>query len=155
MTRRFVYFYFFCGNKQTVYYSIFKMSEINKFWNKIRKSLDKNSILEGDCVKFMGWQENGYGVKQVTWPDGSKYRERAHRVSYMLEHRLLHSQVPRLDVNGFDLLDVSHICHNKLCIKPSHLVLESHLTNVSRHYCVLVQSCIGQHDPPCLFWRTS
>ena len=129
----FVYYYF-CGKKQTVVYSTFKMADINQFWKKISKSFAKNYKLDGDCVNFKGFKDpDGYGVKPVTWPDGRVKQERAHRVAYMLKHRLIRDEVPRLDVNGLDM-DVSHLCHNQLCITPSHLVLESHSTNMSQHY---------------------
>ena len=130
------------------------MADYNKFWAKISKSLGKKSALKGDCVEFTGFIDKyGYGVKKVTWPNGSLHRDGAHRVAFMLEHRILRWDVPRLDVYGFNM-DVSHLCHNKKCIKPSHLVLESHLTNLSRCHCVSTQSCTG-HEPPCFFGRTS
>ena len=122
---------------------------------KISKRFAKNLNLEGDCVNFKCFKgPDGYGVKKMTWPDGRVKQERAHRVAYMLKHRLIRDEVPRLDVNGLDM-DVSHLCHNQLCITPSHLVLKSHSTNMSRHYFVSAQSCIGQHEPPCRFARTS
>jgi hypothetical protein len=53
--------------------------------------------------------------------------------------------------------DVSHLCHNKDCIKESHLVLESHADNMARINCpgyilvartkALIKVC--GHNPPC------
>ena len=86
------------------------MANLNKFWEKIRIYLEKKSNLKGQCVDFMGFIDNcGYGVKKVTWPNCSVKQERIHRAAYMLEHRLLRSEVPRLDVNGFDDMDVSSL----------------------------------------------
>ena len=34
----------------------------------------------------------------------------------------------KLDVK----LDVSHLCHNRSCWRPSHLTAESHVTNMAR-----------------------
>ena len=43
----------------------------------------------------------------------------------------------------FDLgkLDVSHLCHNKLCIQPNHLSLENRATNCRRKRCVSAGVC--------------
>lgn len=146
-----VYFHFLAVFSRRMIFLNVKMADNHKFWEKIRKSLVKKSKLSGNCVEFTGSNINddGYGIKKVTWPDGSTKHEKVHRVSYMLEHQLLRSEIPRIDANG-DALHVSHLCHNKICMKPSHLVLESQLTNVSRCYCVSMQCCTGLHEPRCL-----
>ena len=43
------------------------------------------------------------------------------RVSYMAAHKILHGDMPHID-NG-KKLEVSHLCHNGICVKPIHLVL--------------------------------
>ena len=49
-------------------------------------------------------------------------------------------------------LEVSHLCHRKLCINPMHLTLESHDTNQERIHCVLQGFCFEVHQPMCMFW---
>jgi len=61
--------------------------------------------------------------------------------------------------------DVSHLCHNKLCCNPDHLVIESHKLNWMRMFCpgVITIECphfecseehkivLCQHNPLCIF----
>ena len=137
------------------------MDVIEEFWGKIRKSLEnktKNGWNKGQycdihCIEWVGSiDRDGYGVKRVTWPDKSCFLEKAHRVAFMYHNKLLHHEVPRLNNQGLEL-DVSHRCHNKVCINPLHLVLETHSANVSRGYCVTAGVCVGGHCPACLFPR--
>lgn len=136
------------------------MANNTKFWQKIEASLDKHAELEaggpvpgGCCLLWVGYKDkNGYGVKRVTWPDGSVSREGAHRMAYMLNHKLLRHDVPRLSLAGLEL-EVSHLCHKKSCILPSHLVLEDHETNASRHRCYSLGACTLEHAPVCLLPR--
>jgi len=133
------------------------MDATDKFWGKLSKSLDKKASKGLNCMHCTEWvgcfDRYGYGIKRVTWPDGSSFLERAHRVAYMVHHKLLRHEVPRLSVEGIEL-DVSHRCHNKACVNPLHLVLEAHCINVSRYYCSSAGSCLGGHTPLCLFPRT-
>lgn len=141
----------------------FKMDAKDKFWLKIEKSLNNKTAgsgwgeckLSSECVEWLGCKDKcGYGVKRVRWPDGSVFLERVHRVAYMCDRRLLHHQVPQLNGDGLQL-DVSHLCHNTVCINPAHLVLETHSVNMSRRYCRDSRRCLGGHDPACLFCFTS
>ncbi len=144
-------------------YKLHRGIKMDKFWNKIRRSLAQQSTeCDGDGGASTGGGENcimwtsdpdrhGYGRKQVTWPNGSKKRERAHRVSYFLHHKLLSSQVPNIDRHG-NQIDVSHRCHKKLCINPQHLTLESHSNNMLRNACAKADVCTNEHAPPsCIF----
>ena len=76
---------------------------------------------------------------------------RIHRLVYLLHHIDEFSDfiVPKTDTNGQDL-EVSHICHNRLCVNIDHLVLESHMTNCSRRECVAKKICCKTHKPECL-----
>lgn len=86
-----------------------------------------------------------YGKQKITLMDGSQKSERAHRLSFILSSGL------------FDLplgYDVSHICHNTLCVKYEHLSLEPHEVNNSRQLCknLSPQKCMGHRPfPDCLF----
>lgn len=109
-----------------------------------------------DCVLWTGSTDrNGYGRIKVTWlkPDGStaSTTERAPRIAMML----------KLDFNSkFDFqqyaatLEVSHLCHQRLCVNPAHLSLEPRTINTERVHCNLQGQCTQCHDgyPYCLFW---
>lgn len=81
-----------------------------RFWAKVDKS--------GDCWQWMAAILNGYGrfgVKQ----DGKQRIALAHRVSY----ELLGHAIPA----GMFL---DHVCHNKACVRPSHLRLATNKQNL-------------------------
>lgn len=44
------------------------------------------------------------------------------------------------------LYDVSHLCHNSLCINEEHLSVEPHFVNNNRRACTEKNKCIS-HDP--------
>ena len=51
-----------------------------------------------------------------------------------------------------DKKEASHLCHNKTCVLPEHIVFEDHSINNQRKTCVREGRCIGhgpQH-PECL-----
>lgn len=127
---------------------------MNDFFKKLTCSLLKHSeIGENGCVSgcilWCGTSDcYGYGVKRVKWPDGIQKLEKAHRVAYMAHHKLC--SLPQLDETGLQL-DVSHLCHTKLCINPAHLVLETHTSNMSRNHCRAARVCSLEHSPSCLF----
>ena len=127
------------------------MADFDKFWLKLKKSLDKNAVKgNNDCIIWIGSKDKyGYGRKKATWPNGSQSIEIIHRVAYMLHHRIVKEDVQRLAPDG-SALDVSHTCNNKCCIKPSHLVLEKHQTNMSRIHCFGHNLYVCTHKPPCL-----
>ena len=125
-----------------------------KFWDKIKKSLDKSSDFgAGGCIMWTGATDrHGYGRKQVTWPDSNKSEMRVHRLSFMMNKNLMYWEIASHDDNG-QPLDVSHRCHNKLCINSAHLVLEARDINNDRNHCMHLNRCTGNHDPHCLLPR--
>ncbi len=49
--------------------------------------------------------------------------------------------------------EVSHLCHNKLCVEVTHLTYEPKVVNVQRRNCVAEGHCFGhqgQDSPDCL-----
>ena len=58
-----------------------------------------------------------------------------HRVSYKVNHNT---------VNLSTDVDVSHLCHNSMCIKAEHLSLEPHHINNNRQFCKSKQQCFRQ-----------
>ncbi|CAG2191402.1 unnamed protein product [Mytilus edulis] len=130
-----------------------KKNNMESFWNALALALSKKSEKNYgnyDCTVWVGALEHGvYGKKVMNWPDGTRTLERAHRLSYMLDKRILKENLPRFSPNG-DPLDISHLCHNPKCIKPEHLILESHSINIERIFCRRTKQCTNNHLPCCL-----
>lgn len=75
-------------------------------------------VTEAGCWEWVGSCSNGYGY----WHDPvSRKKVRAHR--YMYEQ--LRGPIP----SG---LTLDHLCRNKRCVRPEHLEVVSHRTNVLR-----------------------
>lgn len=88
-----------------------------RLWTKVRKSTGP-----------------GYGVTSYRSPlSGKRSTLHAHRLSYMVF-------TGSMGING---LDVSHLCHNPLCILVDHLSAEPHYVNASRIACVNRNVCMG------------
>ena len=45
-------------------------------------------------------------------------------------------------------LDISHLCHLKSCVNPSHLVAETRKMNNDRKVCAKYRHCSGHGDQP-------
>ena len=67
-----------------------------------------------DCWIWRGGRQRGYGA---FYNKGNV--ERAHRISYIIEHGNIDNK-----------LLVLHSCDNKLCVNPKHLRQGSHIDNV-------------------------
>lgn len=123
------------------------------FWNRISRSLELKSKFNCGvhaCTEWTGAREHGtYGKKSVEWPDGTKCIERTHRLAYMLSVKILKNDLPHVNEHG-ERLDVSHICHNPICIRPQHLILETHTINMERMGCKMRGICTKGHFPYCL-----
>jgi len=57
----------------------------------------------------------------------------------------------------FGKTDASHLCHNPICVRPSHLITEDRQRNHARKNCLLRVSCscgqdvvVCKHSPPCV-----
>ena len=76
-----------------------------------------------------------YGVINVLI--GGRWRVmHVHRVAYYCrEHNIVSSS-----------LDISHLCHNALCIRGEHLSAEPHHVNNNRQVCLSKGECMG-HRP--------
>ena len=82
-----------------------------RFWRKVDKS--------GDCWLWTA-TTIGQGYGQF-WFHGKL--ELAHRVSWQIHHG---RPVP-------EGLDIEHLCHTKLCVRPEHLQASTHLVNIRRN----------------------
>ena len=104
------------------------------------KILKKSEAQRGgnNCSLWTGYSQRNYGVMNIVMPgSNSRTRMRAHRLAYIVYSGILH--LPR----GHD---VSHLCHNSLCVNFDHLSLEPHNINVGRCRCKRHHLCLG-HGP--------
>ena len=95
------------------------------------------------CWIFMGKQKRGYAMQTVIYPNGTKKEVVASRL-------ILASKLGRLLTSEDG--ECSHLCNQKLCCRPEHLVLEPHSTNMERVHCFGQGLCTRNHHPYCLLW---
>ena len=115
---------------------------------RIEKHVNKNAFESGQCWEWKGARKSPdgkYGRMKLT-VDGARKSIGAHRAAYMAFYRETYL--------GMDK-DVSHVCHQPLCVNPDHLSLEDRVINMERHTCKLQGSCSGhsfkgQVLKPCL-----
>lgn len=72
---------------------------------------------------------------------GYRHRIYAHRLSLMIHMQTLDLN-RTCEYSGLPC-EVSHLCHNALCINPLHLSLEPKVTNNSRKQCLNEKKCFG------------
>ena len=95
------------------------------------------------CWLFTGRvNKAGYGVIDVIIPGLGKSVRTAHRMA-ALTHIVRSWKLPPDD-------EASHRCGQRLCVRPSHIVIEHHRMNKERQICHGLGRCIG-HQPECLF----
>ncbi len=118
------------------------------FFDNLYQKLERKSKRDpegGTCILWTGRvTSSGYGLQTVYWPDEGRKVEKAHRVALMVQMRVTHSQFPRVGV------ECSHLCHNRLCVNPQHIVLESHAANQERIHCRSQGLCSKLHMPWCI-----
>ena len=82
-------------------------------------------------------QKSGYGAVRYKCPISGQWRSTtAHRLGYMVYNK-------EMDLAGKDL---SHLCHNSLCVRNEHLSAELHEINNERQKCVNRGSCVGHGE---------
>ena len=120
------------------------------FIAKYSAKLGNNSHLSPNniCVLWHGALKAGkytqYGVMCVKI--NNKWKTiTVHRLQYMLAN---HINITNLDSD----MDVSHLCHNTICIKPDHLSYEPRYINNNRIACKGRGTCSGHNEyRDCLF----
>jgi Zinc-binding loop region of homing endonuclease len=126
---------------------------MESFFHGLHVILEKKSIQNTDgkgCIHWTGAVDSsGYGKKRLVWPDGKISYVGAHRLAYMVKYHLTYATIPKKGV-GVEILNVSHLCHNRLCINTDHLTLETHSVNQSREHCKMQGQCTKLHMPHCL-----
>lgn len=121
-----------------------------KFWDRILKVISKHAeASETGCEIWKGTTDkDGYPIMQVPWPGEKRKLERVQRMRLRILHAGKYS-LPKVNKYGAPM-EVSHICHNRSCIKLDHLVLETHQQNMCRRHCVAARRCLGGHGPACI-----
>ncbi|VDI29238.1 Hypothetical predicted protein [Mytilus galloprovincialis] len=112
---------------------------MDAFWDNIGLKYFKKTEVMGNgkgCVEWVGAKKgkSGYGIQVVKWPGGEEKRETAHRLAYMIKHRLTRYDMPQIDENN-NKVECSHICHQTLCVNPEHILIEPHAINQDRLHC--------------------
>ena len=125
---------------------------MDKFWQRMFNRLYVEPGFRvsenGVCMLYQGCSrdKDKYGRMRFNVPGIGQKQTSVSRMAKMIEQRVLD-----LGAN-----DVSHLCHNKLCIYTPHLNLESSLTNNARKSCVTAHVCSrhprgdGTFHPDCL-----
>lgn len=83
---------------------------------------------------------DGYGFIMYIFRGVNK-KLTVHRLKYFL----------KTDCKLLKSMDVSHLCHNKLCIRSDHLSYEPHRINCKRNICKSNGECEGHRGyRPCI-----
>lgn len=97
-----------------------------------------------DCCVWLGSTQNGY-------PAVSQGHAKSKIKMHILAYGVQHGQTPQSSEV------VSHLCHRKCCIEPSHLVIESITENNARKGCLRAFRAsdgtvynLCRHHPRCL-----
>ncbi len=87
---------------------------------------------------------DGYGVIKFKSPtDFSWKTTTTHRLSFVVFNRGSFEDI----IN----LEISHLCHNRLCVNKDHLYAETHAQNMERGMCINRNTCLGHlNHPACL-----
>ncbi|MBB5748585.1 HNH endonuclease signature motif containing protein [Micrococcus sp. TA1] len=84
-----------------------RASRTARFWERVNKSAPNG------CWEWTGQTNNGYG--RLSWGPRMDY---AHRIAF----RLVNGSIPHA-------FEIDHICHNTICVNPSHLRLANRSEN--------------------------
>ena len=73
-----------------------------------------------------------------------------HKAVYYLNANQNPDELATEDPTGSQY-EISHLCHNSLCVNVKHLVRETHCVNQERIHCKKQGFCTKGHVPNCLF----
>jgi hypothetical protein len=107
-----------------------------RFNSKVDISADDNCHIW--TAAKSGIEGRRYGVMKVKWPGDVSKREYAHRISFILAN-----------LNSFPTFNpkynISHLCHNTLCVNIVHLSHEDSSNNRNRQTCLELGTCTANH----------
>jgi len=102
---------------------------------KLSASLSEKSVPRGTCLFWTGATDRyGYGVHRVVL-NRKRLKLHVHRLAFFLSEPHFRPLSPQFHV--------SHICHNKLCLRSEHLSYETASVNNLRKVCRLNGQCTG------------
>lgn len=113
-----------------IFSSVITAAEKQMFIEK----LSNFTVSSDRCKTWVGTiNKDGYGVIRLMFRNHRR-RVTVHRLQYFLQNNCMPLS-PQLHV--------SHICHNRLCVKIQHLSLEPCKVNSDRKRCNLDKACTG------------
>ena len=89
--------------------------------------------------------KDGYPIKKVTWPHKFPKKAKWVRVQRLIVMIYLHvEELPQE-------IEISHLCHERACVKFDHLNIESRSINLQRIACCTTKKCKGHdNEPDCI-----
>lgn len=132
-----LYFLHFMAN--TVFNTVFTEAEASH----CMRLLQRHSYSSISCHLWFGAKnKDGYGV--ICFPfRGKRVTVTTHRLTFYLNNNFPHMAS----------LHVSHLCHQKACIRIEHLSLEPANINNKRKNCLNCGECTGHYGyKQCLLW---
>ena len=107
---------------------------------------EKRAKIDDNCLIWLGCTQNEYGVVNLRVVSNGEVKWKrfyAHRIVYMIEKNTVLAEN----------VQISHLCHEKLCQNINHLNAESSIINMQRETCLMHGYCTGHDDnPKCLFY---
>jgi hypothetical protein len=94
----------------------------------IRTRFNNKVNITGHCHLWKAALDNGYGVMKLKWPGYPSKRGYAYRISYVLNNL---DKFPTFN----PVHQISHTCHNIICLNPKHLIHEDATVNAWRQTC--------------------
>lgn len=120
---------------QAFYQNVKTLTE-NEFY-RIFRQFDRYISKENSCHTWHGRKDAyGYGEMLLQFR-GVRLGLKVHRVVFALDH-------PNISLNSASY-DVSHLCHNRLCVNVQHLSYEPHSINNNRLVCKNDGECHGHY----------
>ena len=125
------------------------MADKVDFWALLGKKITDKCIkcLNSECLIWNG------GITSSSPPNYGRIRAKLpsdEKSKAYLVHRVALMCYMKSNLNARD--SVSHLCNNSLCVKPEHLNIEPHSTNMERRTCLQFGHCNGHGtEPACIF----
>lgn len=117
-----------------IFHSHLTDTEIQHINQNLSKKINISD--EQECHIWTGQRRNkGYGLHELRFR-GRKIKVTVHRLIYYIHYKC---------VNIPPHLHISHLCHNKLCVRVEHLSLEPPNINNKRQICKNEGQCTGHY----------
>lgn len=112
------------------------LEEVERFYDMIIANKRTNRGPRGTCVEYGDQYGDQTYIQTSRSINGRKIHCRVHKAALLKKIRQI--SVP-------EGLEASHLCHNKRCMEPNHIVAEPHWINMTRTTCAYMRETIG--DP--------